>query len=103
MNISGEEQKHGFAPDAAVAAAVETAGLPGLELRGFMGMARYGASPDETAAAFAGLRRLALEARPATGLALPELSMGMSGDFETAIAEGATIVRVGSAVFGPRS
>jgi pyridoxal phosphate enzyme (YggS family) len=103
VNISGEAQKHGFAPDGAVAAAAEAARLPGLDLRGFMGMARHGAPAAELAGAFAGLRRLAEESRTATGLELPELSMGMSGDFETAVAEGATIVRVGNAIFGPRS
>ncbi|MCP4574348.1 MAG: YggS family pyridoxal phosphate-dependent enzyme [bacterium] len=102
VNISGEDQKHGFAPGAAVAAAAETAALPGLELRGFMGMARYGAADEETVAAFADLRRLAASAREITGLALPELSMGMSGDYEAAVGQGATVVRVGSAIFGPR-
>lgn len=103
VNISGEEQKHGFAPDGAVAAAAEAAALPGLELRGFMGMARHGASVAETGASFAALRRLAESARRETGLDLPELSMGMSGDYQSAIAEGATVVRVGSAIFGPRN
>lgn len=103
VNISGEAQKHGFAPTEAVAAMQEAAGLDGLEPRGFMGMARYGADEDETAAAFGGLAALAVEARRATGLDLPELSMGMSGDFEAAVAAGATIVRVGSAIFGPRN
>jgi pyridoxal phosphate enzyme (YggS family) len=103
VNISGEAQKHGIAPGDAPAAAAEVAALPGLDLQGLMGMARYGAPATALHASFAELRRAAEQARAASGLALPELSMGMSDDFEIAVAEGATIVRVGGAIFGPRS
>jgi len=102
VNISGEPQKHGQAPDRAPALAEAVAALPGLDLRGFMGMARYGAPADELRRSFAALRRCAERARAACGLPLPELSMGMSGDFEEAVREGATLVRIGGAVFGPR-
>jgi pyridoxal phosphate enzyme (YggS family) len=102
VNISGEARKDGLAPEATADAAAEVAALPGLDLQGLMGMARYGAESAELAATFARLRGVAEDARRATGRLLPELSMGMSGDFEIAIAEGATIVRVGSAIFGPR-
>ena len=102
VNISGEEQKNGLAPEAVVELAGRVAALPGIALEGLMGMARRGDSPRLLGATFAGLRRLAEDARQATGLLLPELSMGMSADFEIAIAEGATIVRIGSAIFGPR-
>jgi uncharacterized pyridoxal phosphate-containing UPF0001 family protein len=76
--------------------------MSGLNLRGLMGMGRYGADEATLRAGFSRLRRLAEAARTATGLPLPELSMGMSGDFEAAVAEGSTLVRVGGAIFGPR-
>ncbi len=103
VNISGEEAKHGVAPERAVDLAARLAALPGLDLQGMMGMARYGDSEAGLRRSFASLRRLCENARAATGLPLPVLSMGMSGDFEVAIAEGATLVRIGTAIFGPRS
>jgi pyridoxal phosphate enzyme (YggS family) len=102
VNISGEEQKHGVAPDKTVDLVAQAASLPGLEILGLMGMARYGADDSELRQTFASLRRLSEDARKATGLALPELSMGMSGDYEAAVAEGSTLIRVGGALFGPR-
>jgi len=102
VNVAGEAQKYGLSRDEALAVAGAAGGLPGLDLRGFMCMARFGAPEDELRRTFAGLRRLAEAARGETGLPLPELSMGMSDDFEAAIAEGATLIRVGTAVFGPR-
>ncbi len=103
VNISGEAQKNGLTPDCVNEAAMAVAVLPGLELKGLMGMASRDAAPRQLGETFALLRRLCEDARTTTGLSLPELSMGMSGDYETAIAEGATTVRVGSAIFGPRS
>ena len=102
VNISGETQKSGLSLEEAGDAVVRIAELPGLDSRGLMGMGRYGAPESELREGFSSLRRLAEAARSATGLALPELSMGMSGDFEAAIAEGSTLVRVGGAIFGPR-
>ncbi len=102
VNVSGEAQKNGILPAAVDEAVAAMAALPGIELRGMMGMARYGDTPGGLGETFALLRRLCEDARTASQLALPELSMGMSGDFEIAIAEGATIVRVGGAIFGPR-
>jgi pyridoxal phosphate enzyme (YggS family) len=102
INISGEAQKQGLAPGEACEVASRLAALPGLDLRGLMGMAKFGSSESELRTSFASLRLLAEDARTATGLPLPELSMGMSGDFEAAIAEGSTLVRVGGAIFGPR-
>ena len=78
------------------------AALPRLALRGLMCMLPYGADAGTQHAAFARLRRLADAART-TGLSLDTLSMGMSDDLDAAIAEGATIVRVGTALFGPRA
>ncbi len=102
VNISGETQKKGLAPEEVGDAVALIDGLPGLDTRGLMGMGRFGAPENELRDGFSLLRRLAEAARSATGLALPELSMGMSGDFEAAIAEGSTLVRVGGAIFGPR-
>ena len=103
VNISGEPQKNGVAPQDAVALAGDLAELPGLALDGMMGMARFGDDETGQRRSFALLRELNEQARAATGLALPVLSMGMSGDFEAAIAEGSTLVRIGTAIFGPRS
>jgi PLP dependent protein len=101
VNISGEGTKSGVAPREALALAREVAAVPRLRLRGLMGMA----SPTEDAAEqrrqFALLARTFDELRGA-GLALDTLSMGMSQDFEAALAEGATMVRVGTAIFGAR-
>ncbi|MEN8007223.1 MAG: YggS family pyridoxal phosphate-dependent enzyme [Candidatus Krumholzibacteriota bacterium] len=102
VNISAEPQKSGFSADETGEAVARIAELPGLDLQGLMGMGRYGAAEDELRSGFSSLRRLAETARSATGLPLPELSMGMSGDFEAAIAEGSTLIRVGGAIFGPR-
>jgi len=102
VNISGEVQKQGLAPEEVSEAVGRIAALPGLDLRGLMGMARYGATENELRTSFASLRRIADRTRASAGLELPELSMGMSGDFEAAIAEGSTLVRIGGAVFGPR-
>jgi len=103
VNISGEAQKGGVPAAAAAEAAAVIAALPGLDLRGLMGMGRYGAPEKELRTGFASLRLLAEGIRAAGGPDLPELSMGMSGDFEAAIAEGSTLVRIGGAIFGPRA
>jgi len=102
VNITGEAQKSGLSLEDAGDALARIAELPGLNPQGLMGMGRFGAPEGELRAGFSSLRRLAEAGRSATGLALPELSMGMSGDFEAAIAEGSTLVRVGGAIFGPR-
>ena len=101
VNISGEPGKSGIAPDAAVALAKQVAQLPHLALRGFMGIAE--AAPDRgiRRAQFRLLRQVFERARE-HGLALDTLSMGMSDDLEDAVAEGATQLRIGSALFGPR-
>ncbi len=103
VNAGLEPQKNGLIPDQAVDAAAELASLRGLELQGMMTMAPYGASERILRETFARLRNLNEEARRQTGLALPQLSMGMSGDFEAAILEGSTLIRVGGAIFGPRT
>ena len=100
VNISQQESKSGVAPDELVAVLGAVASLKNLEVRGLMCIP----SPDEEPRrAFARLRQLRDSAQQITGRALPELSMGMSGDFADAIAEGSTIIRIGTAIFGPRN
>ena len=99
VNISGEESKFGLAPSD-VPSVLE--GCPTPMLAGFMTVAPLGASETDLHRIFAGLRSLRDEMEAESGLRLPELSMGMSGDFEIAVAEGATMVRVGTAIFGHR-
>ena len=101
VNISGEATKSGATPAELPALAREVAALPNLRLRGLMAIPEAQTDPALQRAAFARLRVLA-ESLRAGGLAIDTLSMGMSGDMAAAIAEGATIVRVGSAIFGSR-
>lgn len=101
VNISGEATKSGVAPDAVVALGRAVAALPSLRLRGVMGIAE---ATDDAARARAQFRLLAgcaAELRRA-GMPVDTLSMGMSADLEAAIAEGATMVRLGTAIFGQR-
>ncbi len=101
VNISQEATKSGVAPGEALALARRVAGLPGLELRGLMGMASPSADEAAQRAEFAVLRR-EFEALKAAGLEVDTLSMGMSHDFPAALAEGATMLRIGTAIFGER-
>ncbi len=101
VNISGEQSKSGAAPGDAGALAQAIARLPRLVLRGFMGIAEETAAVDRQRRQFRVLREI-FDAARAEGLALDTLSMGMSADLEAAVAEGATMVRIGTALFGPR-
>ena len=104
VNISGEETKSGSAPEETMELVRHVSGLDHLALRGFMTMPPFFDDPDRARPVFAELRRIrdaVVAAAPGIG-ALEELSMGMTGDFEAAIAEGATLVRVGTAIFGSR-
>jgi len=101
VNISGDASKHGVAPEAAAALLDHAARLPHLQIRGLMTMSHREGGPDVARRDFARLRELRdqlLFAAP-ENVDLGELSMGMSDDFEQAILEGATIVRIGSAFF----
>jgi hypothetical protein len=103
VNVSGEASKHGFSADEALEAAADLAALPGIQVRGLMTMAPYEADPEATRPVFRRVRELARRlAEVAPQAAWDALSMGMTNDFEVAIEEGATLVRVGSAIFGPR-
>lgn len=101
VNISGEASKAGVRPEELPALAAAVAALPGLRLRGLMAIPEPTSDTSQLRARFRGLRGL-LEDLNARGLALDTLSMGMSDDLESAIAEGATLVRVGRAIFGAR-
>jgi pyridoxal phosphate enzyme (YggS family) len=101
VNISGEASKSGVAPEELAALAHQVARLPNLRLRGLMAIPEPASEFDHQRAAFRQLRLL-YEQLNAEGLALDTLSMGMSSDMRAAVFEGATIVRIGSAVFGAR-
>ncbi len=101
VNVSGEATKSGVGVSEAVFLARQIAGLPGLCLRGLMAIPEPVADSSLQRRAFAILRRL-FERLKQEGLPLDTLSMGMSHDLEAAIAEGSTLVRVGSAIFGER-
>lgn len=103
VNVSGEASKFGFTPESVMAAINDLQSLPRLRIDGLMTMAPYSDDPENARPHFAALRTLRDTLVTRTSLALPHLSMGMSGDFEQGIAEGATIIRVGSAIFGERA
>ena len=101
VNVAGEASKHGVEPAGVARLAEEVAGLDGVAVRGLMAIPPRTADPEGTRQYFRDLAAL----RDSVAGAVPgatELSMGMSADFEQAIEEGATIVRVGEAIFGPR-
>jgi hypothetical protein len=101
VNVSGEASKSGVAPEELPALARAVAALPRLRLRGLMSIPEPAADPQQQRAPHRRLRAL-FDSLRADGLALDTLSMGMSGDLEAAVAEGATIVRIGTAIFGER-
>jgi PLP dependent protein len=101
VNVLGEATKGGISPAEAPALLNEIASLPRIALRGLMCMLPEGIDTEAQRHGFAALRQL-LESANAGGAHLDTLSMGMSSDFEAAICEGATIVRIGAAIFGPR-
>lgn len=102
VNISNESTKSGLAPEDALPLALEIARLPRLTLRGLMAIPEPAADFEQQRRSFRRLREL-FEILNREGLALDTLSMGMSNDIEAAIAEGATLVRVGTAIFGERN
>jgi pyridoxal phosphate enzyme (YggS family) len=102
VNVAGESSKSGCTPESAQSLAEAINALPRLSLRGLMTIAPYAPEPEKSRPHFAALRELRDVLQRETGLHLPELSMGMSGDFAVAIEEGATSVRIGTALFGER-
>jgi hypothetical protein len=102
VNVAGEGTKRGMRPEDAATVAAAVARLPALDLRGLMTVPPYTDDPETARPWFRALRTLRDDLARRLGLPLPDLSMGMSGDYPTAIEEGATLVRIGRALFGPR-
>ncbi|MBF0184132.1 MAG: YggS family pyridoxal phosphate-dependent enzyme [Magnetococcales bacterium] len=104
VNLGQEAQKHGLAAETLLPALRQIAMLPGLQVQGLMAIPPWTASAEEARPYFRQLAQLArqMAAEKISGVSMAELSMGMSQDYEVAIEEGATWVRVGSALFGPR-
>lgn len=102
VNLAGEASKHGLRPDELRECLAEVLALPRLEVAGLMAIPPVAAEPAQSRPWFRALRALRDELAARTGVPLSGLSMGMSDDFEVAVEEGATIVRVGSSIFGRR-
>lgn len=103
INVAGEGSKFGYQPEQMLAELEALNALPRLEIHGLMAIPPYTPMPEKARPYFQKLRELKQQAEALLGAPLPQLSMGMSGDFEVAIEEGATIVRIGTALFGERS
>jgi pyridoxal phosphate enzyme (YggS family) len=103
VNVSGEGTKGGYDPADVEREATRLAALPGLRVRGVMTMAPFDADESTLRRVFAGARRCGEQVRAAGHADATELSMGMSGDFEVAVEEGATLVRLGTVLFGARA
>jgi PLP dependent protein len=102
VNTSGESSKFGFRPEQVTGQIEDLLALPRLEILGLMTLAPITPKPEMARPYFARLREIRDRIENSAGISLPELSMGMSGDYEQAILEGSTMVRVGSALFGDR-
>ena len=102
VNVAREASKFGYAPEKLLAELNELNALPRLEVHGLMAIPPFTPVPEKARPYFQKLRALKVGCEQILGAPLPQLSMGMSGDFEVAIEEGATIVRVGTALFGER-
>jgi hypothetical protein len=102
VNLAGEASKFGYQPQALLAELNRINALPRIEVQGLMTVPPWTPDAEISRPLFQRLRGLKQECEQVLGAPLPHLSMGMSGDFEVAIEEGATIVRIGTALFGPR-
>jgi pyridoxal phosphate enzyme (YggS family) len=102
VNVAGESSKFGYPPEQLLADLDRLNALPRVEIHGLMAIPPYVSVPEKARPYFQKLRELKAQAEDKLGAPLPQLSMGMSGDFEIAIEEGATIVRIGTALFGER-
>jgi pyridoxal phosphate enzyme (YggS family) len=102
VNVAGEGSKYGYQPDSLSQEFASINSMPRLEIQGLMTVAPWTPEPEKVRPIFRQLRHLKEQCEQILGVPLPHLSMGMSGDFEVAIEEGATIVRIGTALFGPR-
>ena len=102
VNVAGEASKFGYQPERLLAELNELNALPRIEIHGLMAIPPFTPVAEKSRPYFQRLRELKERAETVLGAPLPHLSMGMSGDFEPAIEEGATIVRIGTALFGER-
>jgi PLP dependent protein len=102
VNVAGESAKFGYPPGQLLAELPRINALPRIEVQGLMTLAPWSPDPERARPVFRQLRELRRRCEDTLGAPLPELSMGMSGDFEVAIEEGATLVRIGTALFGER-
>jgi pyridoxal phosphate enzyme (YggS family) len=103
VNVAGESSKFGYTPEKVLAELKEINALPKIEVHGLMTVAPFTEDPEKVRPVFRRLRGLKRECEELLGAPLPHLSMGMSGDFEVAVEEGATMIRIGSAILGPRA
>jgi pyridoxal phosphate enzyme (YggS family) len=103
VNLAGESSKFGFRPEQLLNELEQINSLLRIEVHGLMTVPPWTSDPEKVRPIFRELRELKEQCEANLGASLPHLSMGMSGDFEVAIEEGATIVRIGTALFGPRA
>lgn len=103
VNAVGEASKFGYRPEQLLADLAQINALPRLEIHGLMTVPPWSAVAENVRPVFRQIRELKERCEKILGAPLPHLSMGMSGDFEVAIEEGATMVRIGTALFGPRA
>jgi pyridoxal phosphate enzyme (YggS family) len=102
VNIAGESSKFGYRPEQLLSELEQINALPKIEIHGLMTIAPWTKEPEKVRPIFQRLRELKTKCEQILGAPLPQLSMGMSGDFEIAIEEGSTLVRIGTALFGAR-
>jgi hypothetical protein len=102
INVAGESSKFGYSPASVLAELKEINALPKIEVHGLMTVAPWTPEPEKVRPVFRQLAELKRQCEEILGAPLPHLSMGMSGDFEVAVEEGATMIRLGSALLGPR-
>lgn len=102
VNVAGEASKFGYPPEALLAELETLHQLPRIEIHGLMAVPPWSNDPERSRPHFRQLCELKTQCEQKLGVPLPHLSMGMSSDFEVAIEEGATLVRIGTALFGPR-
>lgn len=104
VNVAGEESKFGVKPEEAEGLIREIAGMPSISVKGLMTIAPYVGNPEENRIHFSNLRKLCVDIKNKNidNVSMNILSMGMTGDYEVAIEEGATMIRVGTGIFGER-
>ncbi len=102
VNVAGESSKFGYAPEEVLGELKEVNALPRIEVHGLMTVAPFAPDPEKVRPVFRKLRELKGQCEELLGAPLAQLSMGMSGDFEVAVEEGATMIRLGSAILGAR-